>query len=42
MFEPVSNKVSFPELEADILKFWEKHNTFKKTLELRKTSPEFV
>ena len=42
MFEPVSNKVSFPELEADILKFWEKHNTFKKSLELRKDSPEFV
>ena len=42
MLDPVSNKVNFPELEADILKFWEKHDTFKKSLELRKNSPEFV
>ena len=42
MLEPVSNKVNFPELEADILKFWEEHDTFKKSLELRKDAPEFV
>lgn len=42
MIEPVSNKVNFPEIEADVLKFWEKHNTFKKSLDLRKNSPEFV
>jgi isoleucyl-tRNA synthetase len=42
MLEPVSNKVNFPELETEILKFWESHDTFKKSLELRKHSPEFV
>ncbi|MFH0953676.1 MAG: isoleucine--tRNA ligase [Verrucomicrobiota bacterium] len=42
MLEPVSNKVSFPELEAGILEFWAKHDTFKKSLELRRTAPEFV
>jgi isoleucyl-tRNA synthetase len=42
MLEPVSNKVNFPELETDILKFWERHDTFKKSLELRRNSPEFV
>ncbi len=42
MFEPVSNKVVFPELEAEILKFWEKHDTFRKSLAIRKGAPEFV
>ena len=42
MLDPVSNKVNFPELEAEILKFWEEHDTFEKSLELRKNSPEFV
>lgn len=42
MLDPVSNKVNFPELEADILKFWERHDTFKKSLDLRRNSSEFV
>ena len=42
MFESVSNKINFPELEADILKFWKEHDTFKKSLDLRRNSPEFV
>jgi isoleucyl-tRNA synthetase len=33
MFKPVSNKVAFPKMEENILKFWETNNTFKKSLE---------
>ena len=32
MFKPVSNKVAFPEMEEDILSFWEKNGTFRKSL----------
>ncbi len=42
MLEPVSNKINFPELEADILKFWAANDTFKKSLEIRRGAPEFV
>ena len=42
MFDPVSSKVSFPDLERDILKFWEAGGIFRKSLEARKNAPEFV
>ncbi len=42
MFEPVSSKVNFAELEAEILAFWEAHKTFEKSLEQRKGAKEFV
>ena len=42
MFDPVSNKVNFPEMEQEILRFWKEHDTFKKSLEQRKNAPEFV
>lgn len=42
MFEPVSNKVDFQKLETDVLKFWKEHDTFKKSLDLRRGAPEFV
>ena len=32
MFKPVSNKVAFPKMEEEILAFWEKDETFKKSL----------
>ena len=32
MFKPVSNKVAFPRMEEEILAFWEKDGTFKKSL----------
>ena len=38
---PIENK-EFPEMEKDILGFWESINAFKKTLELTKDKPEFV
>ena len=42
MLKPVSNKVNFPALEAEVLRFWADHDTFKKSLELRRAAPEFV
>ncbi len=32
MYKAVSNKVAFPEMEEEILAFWEKDGTFKKSL----------
>ena len=32
MFKPVSNKVAFPKMEEEVLAFWEKDETFKKSL----------
>ncbi len=32
MFKAVSNKVAFPKMEEDILKFWAKNSTFEKSL----------
>jgi isoleucyl-tRNA synthetase len=42
MFKPVDSKTSFAESERDVLAFWEKNQTFEKSLELRRNSPEFV
>lgn len=32
MYQRVSNKPDFPKIECDILKFWEEHDTFNKSL----------
>ena len=32
MFKPVSNKIAFPKMEEEILSYWEKDSTFKKSL----------
>ncbi len=42
MLKPVSNKIAFPELEREILQFWQEHQTFRQSLELRRDAPEFV
>jgi isoleucyl-tRNA synthetase len=42
MFKPVSNKIDFPGVEKAVQAFWETHETFKKSLELRRHAPEFV
>jgi isoleucyl-tRNA synthetase len=42
MFKPVSNKVSFPSMEESILRFWEEHATFQKSLEQRRGAREYV
>jgi isoleucyl-tRNA synthetase len=41
-FKPVSPKVSFPELEEEILKFWKKEKIFEKSLSSRKKGKPFV
>jgi isoleucyl-tRNA synthetase len=35
MFKPVDSKVSFPELEEKIIKFWQKNKTFEKSIKQR-------
>ena len=42
MLQPVSNKIDFPGLEREILRFWKDHQTFRQSLELRRDAPEFV
>jgi isoleucyl-tRNA synthetase len=42
MFKPVSSKVSFPQMEEDILRFWAEHHTFQKSLDQRRDAREYV
>ncbi len=42
MYKPVDPKVSFPEMEERVLAFWKKENIFKRSIEQRKESEEFV
>ncbi len=42
MFEPVVQKVSFPELEKQLMARWKEEGTFQKSLELRAGRPRFV
>jgi isoleucyl-tRNA synthetase len=42
MLDPVSNKVSFPAMEKEILRFWEEQQTFRRSMENRRGCPEFV
>ena len=41
MFRPVNNKISFPQLEEDILSFWKENQIFLKSVELRQGSTQF-
>jgi len=42
MFEPVTSKVSFYELEKRILSFWQENRVFEKSVEQRKGGPKYV
>ena len=42
MFEPVTSKVSFPELEQRILSFWQEKRIFEQSVEQRKGGPQYV
>ncbi|MDD2237251.1 MAG: isoleucine--tRNA ligase, partial [Kiritimatiellae bacterium] len=42
MLEPVSNKVSFPEMEEAILTFWEEGRIFEKSLKQREGCREYL
>ena len=41
-FKEVGSKVDFVKLEEKILEFWQKQDTFRKSVELRKDAPRFV
>ncbi|MGB6771789.1 MAG: isoleucine--tRNA ligase [Candidatus Dormiibacterota bacterium] len=41
-FEPVTNPVSFPELEERVLQFWQRERIFERSLELRQDAKRFV
>jgi isoleucyl-tRNA synthetase len=41
-FEPVDPKVSFPELERDVLAFWKDARVFRRSLELRADAPTWI
>lgn len=42
MFKPVSNKISFPVMEQEVLRFWQDHATFQKSLDQRRGAKEYV
>jgi isoleucyl-tRNA synthetase len=42
LFDKVDQKVSFPELEKQLMGKWKDENTFQKSLELREGRPRFV
>ena len=42
MFKPVNSRVSFPQLEKNILEFWEKEQIFEKSVESRKGATQFT
>lgn len=42
MFKDVSSKVSFPQMEEEVLQFWREQCIFEQSLEMRKDEQEFV
>ncbi len=42
MFKPVNNKVDFPKMEEDILKFWEENDICDKSIQQRPADNEYV
>ena len=42
MLDPVNQKVSFPELEKELMATWKQEGTFQKSLDLRSGRPRFV
>ncbi len=42
MFKEVPSKVSFPEMEEGVLRFWKENKIFEKSLEIRQDAPRYV
>ena len=42
MFRPVTSKVSFPQLENEILNFWKQHHIFEKSVQARHGATQFT
>ena len=41
-FSPVSSRVSFPDMEADILQFWKDNDIFRRSMKERENGPIFT
>ncbi|MBQ9494117.1 MAG: isoleucine--tRNA ligase [Treponema sp.] len=42
MYTPVNPKANFPKMEEDVLAFWQKNDTFKKSIQNRNGAEEYV
>lgn len=42
MFNPVDNKKSLPELERELVQYWQDNNIFQKSIEQNKDKPKFT
>lgn len=42
MFKPISDKVSLPDLEKQILDYWKQNDLFRKSVESRKNAPDYT
>ncbi len=42
MFKPMPDKFTYPQIEQDILKFWDENDVFHTTLKLRENSPYYA
>jgi isoleucyl-tRNA synthetase len=42
MFEPVTNKVSFPEIDTSILELWKQHDIFERSFTEKSNKPTFM
>ncbi|MBC7265090.1 MAG: isoleucine--tRNA ligase [Chloroflexi bacterium] len=42
VFQEVSTKLNFPELEEKVLRFWQEHHTFRKSMDVRAGAQPFV
>jgi len=42
MFKPISDKVSLPDLEKEILAYWKTHRIFEKSVEGRQNAPDYT
>src|SRR5437867_5186347 len=42
MFKTISDKVSLPDLEKEILAYWKTHRIFEKSVEGRQNAPDYT
>jgi isoleucyl-tRNA synthetase len=42
MFKQISDKVSLPDLEKDVLEYWQKNGIFEKSIQARQGAPDFT
>ena len=42
MFKQISDKVSLPDLEKEVLDYWQKNNIFEKSIDARQGAPDYT